>query len=213
MAALNLLEQLSFYGAYHSHWANVLIHLLFVPAIWWSACVFLCYSGPLLPWGEGDLADTLVAAGLPASSVPEWLLRLVVPDLGLVAFLLYSLYYLTLDLFAGITYAPVLAGLYLSSSWLVQELPETAWQLALGVHVLSWFMQIVPGHLMFEGRKPALTDSFFQSLILAPLFTWFELLFLVGYRPELAAQLKQNVQKQHAQWAAAAADTKNNKKD
>jgi uncharacterized membrane protein YGL010W len=30
-----------------------------------------------------------------------------------------------------------------------------------------------------------------QALTLAPLFVWFELLFLLGYRPQLYAQLQQ----------------------
>lgn len=32
-----------------------------------------------------------------------------------------------------------------------------------------------------------------QSLVLAPLFVWFELLFLLGYRPQLYAQLQERV--------------------
>lgn len=32
-----------------------------------------------------------------------------------------------------------------------------------------------------------------QALTLAPLFVWFELLFLLGYRPQLYAQLQQRV--------------------
>lgn len=36
------------------------------------------------------------------------------------------------------------------------------WAWALGVHVLSWYAQIHPGHLVLEKRKPALLDSFFQ---------------------------------------------------
>lgn len=32
-----------------------------------------------------------------------------------------------------------------------------------------------------------------QALTLAPLFVWFELLFLLGYRPQLYKQLQQRV--------------------
>jgi uncharacterized membrane protein YGL010W len=32
-----------------------------------------------------------------------------------------------------------------------------------------------------------------QALTLAPLFVWFELLFLLGYRPQLYADLQQRV--------------------
>jgi hypothetical protein len=37
-----------------------------------------------------------------------------------------------------------------------------AWKWALVVHVLSWYMQIHPGHAILEGRKPALLDSLVQ---------------------------------------------------
>jgi uncharacterized membrane protein YGL010W len=37
-----------------------------------------------------------------------------------------------------------------------------------------------PGHLVFEKRRPAILESLFQSLVLAPLFVWMELLFACG---------------------------------
>jgi uncharacterized membrane protein YGL010W len=39
--------------------------------------------------------------------------------------------------------------------------------------------------LLLEKRRPALTQSFFQSLVLAPIFTFFELLFAMGFRKKL----------------------------
>lgn len=40
-----------------------------------------------------------------------------------------------------------------------------AWKWAIGLHVLSWIVQIQLGHNMVEKRKPALMDSFFQVCI------------------------------------------------
>lgn len=37
-----------------------------------------------------------------------------------------------------------------------------AWAWALAAHMLGWYMQIHPGHLVLEKRKPALMDSFLQ---------------------------------------------------
>ena len=37
-----------------------------------------------------------------------------------------------------------------------------AWAWALAIHVLGWYMQIHPGHIILEKRKPALLDSFIQ---------------------------------------------------
>eukprot|EP00775_Hariotina_reticulata_P006457 gene6457-6686_t len=85
-----------------------------------------------------------------------------------------------------------------------------AWKWALLVHVFSWYMQIHPGHAVLEGRKPALLDSLGQAVTLAPLFVWFELLFLLGYRPQLLAQLQQRV---NASIAAFKADKQNKEKE
>jgi uncharacterized membrane protein YGL010W len=65
---------------------------------------------------------------------------------------------------------------------------STANQWALGIHVFSWIAQFV-GHGKFEGRAPALLDNLVQALFLAPFFVWMEILFMVGYRPELKRRL------------------------
>lgn len=40
-----------------------------------------------------------------------------------------------------------------------------AWAWALGVFVVSWYVQIHLGHMVLEERRPALLDSFFQVKI------------------------------------------------
>jgi hypothetical protein len=42
-------------------------------------------------------------------------------------------------------------------------------------------------------RTPPHLGGRFQAFALAPLFVWFEALFLLGYRPALQRQLKQRV--------------------
>jgi len=49
------------------------------------------------------------------------------------------------------------------------------------------------GHGVCEKRRPALTTSFFQSLVLAPIFTFFELLFWMGFKKELAKKINRRV--------------------
>jgi uncharacterized membrane protein YGL010W len=39
-----------------------------------------------------------------------------------------------------------------------------------------------------------------QSLVLAPLFVWFELLFLLGYRPRLHAEVQALVRANIEEW-------------
>jgi hypothetical protein len=42
----NLLDQLTFYGSYHSRGWNQVIHFIFVPLIHWSLTVWLAYLPP-----------------------------------------------------------------------------------------------------------------------------------------------------------------------
>ena len=77
--------------------------------------------------------------------------------------------------------------------------------IAGGLKALAWYMQLHPGHAVFEGRKPALIDGMYQSFSVAPLFVFYEGAFALGYRPALAQAVHANVQAQHAAWVAAAA--------
>lgn len=70
--------------------------------------------------------------------------------------------------------------------------PTATNQWAIAIHIVSWILQFV-GHGKFEGRAPALLDNLFQAIFLAPLFVWLELLFMLGYRPELKARVNKAV--------------------
>lgn len=79
--------------------------------------------------------------------------------------------------------------------------PETTNKAAIVVHVASWLLQFV-GHGAFEGRAPALLDNLVQAIFLAPLFVWLEVLFKLGYRPELQARVEKAVAKEIAKFRA-----------
>jgi 2-hydroxy fatty acid dioxygenase len=70
---------------------------------------------------------------------------------------------------------------------------EGAWKWALALHALAWYMQIHPGHAIFERKKPALLDSLVQAFAAAPLFVWLEVLFAFGYRSELQKRVSHKV--------------------
>lgn len=163
----NLREQLIFYGSYHNNILNQIIHFVFVPSILWSVSVWFAYTPAIV--SEPFLCPGMVLNGS--------FFFILVP---------YSLYYMILDGFAGLSWS-ICVGIpvWISSELFQQHCTEHAWIWALVVHVFSWIVQIVIGHMYYERRKPALMDSLFQSLLLAPLFVWFELLFFLGYRRDL----------------------------
>ena len=81
---------------------------------------------------------------------------------------IYGAYYIILEPFAGLTWT-LFQGwpMWLTASLFRQALPN-AWAWAFGVHILGWYMQIHIGHMLIEGRKPALLDSLFQVDSLLP---------------------------------------------
>eukprot|EP00197_Chlamydomonas_leiostraca_P008802 CAMPEP_0202864212 /NCGR_PEP_ID=MMETSP1391-20130828/4547_1 /ASSEMBLY_ACC=CAM_ASM_000867 /TAXON_ID=1034604 /ORGANISM="Chlamydomonas leiostraca, Strain SAG 11-49" /LENGTH=166 /DNA_ID=CAMNT_0049543935 /DNA_START=177 /DNA_END=677 /DNA_ORIENTATION=- len=146
--------------------------------------VWLAFSGELAP--------------MPAA-VQEVLGRSAVVNAPFLVFLLYSAFYLILEPVAGLTWAACVGlPMWITSTQFAAANPQHGWQIALGVHVFSWYMQIHPGHAVFEGRKPALLDSLVQAFALAPLFVWFEALFLLGYRRRLQQQLEVQIDKEVA---------------
>lgn len=96
---------------------------------------------------------------------------------------------------AGGLLAPLMLVGTAYANYLTSTYGQTANCWALGLHVISWIAQFI-GHGVFEGRKPALLDNLVQAFFLAPFFVWMEILFRLGYRPELRARLDDAVEKE-----------------
>ncbi|EGO01633.1 hypothetical protein SERLA73DRAFT_177050 [Serpula lacrymans var. lacrymans S7.3] len=174
-------KQLTFYGSYHSHPVNIIIHIFGVPLLLWSAWVL----GTLLP----------VPVFLPQIHhvFNEWLIfDLNVPA---ITFVFYLAYYLLLDPIAAILYAPQMVLSLLTATALSYQ-PDGITKAGV-VHVVSWIAQFL-GHGLAEGRAPALLDNILGAFVLAPFFVHLELLFKLGYRPALQKQLQNDVGKEIA---------------
>merc|ERR1712018_523520 len=68
------------------------------------------------------------------------------------------------------------------------------WNVALTIHVVAWILQFI-GHGVFEGRAPALIDSWDQAFLTAPLFVLLEILFFFGYRRDFHNKIMSQVVK------------------
>lgn len=84
------------------------------------------------------------------------------------------------------------SGQFVSAGVSVYGLP--VWQAALAIHVVAWIIQFI-GHGVFEGRAPALLDSWDQAFITAPLFVFLEILFAAGYRKQFHSSMMKEVEK------------------
>lgn len=174
--SLNLEKQLRFYGAYHHNPVNVAIHIVCVPAIL--------------------LTFLLLATNTPSIPLPPWLSVPYLPfNLGTSAAVLYTTLYILMEPVAGTMIAPLIIGGTAYANYLTSTYGAAANSWAGAINVVSWIAQFV-GHGAFEGRAPALLDNLVQALFLAPFFVWFEVLFSLGYRPDLKRRVDKAVEEE-----------------
>ena len=166
----NLEEQMAFYAAYHQDSRNKLTHFIGVPAIIFGLFI-------ALGWLRIELAGmTVTAAMLLAAVVLVWYFLLDVPLAAAMLVVNAVLIYLA-DLVAV---QPIKVG----AIWFLVFFGG------------GWVIQLI-GHV-FEGRKPALVDNFFQIFV-APIFLAAEVFFALGYKPQLHQRVLQLSRAQRAE--------------
>ncbi|KAL2363556.1 hypothetical protein RJZ56_003556 [Blastomyces dermatitidis] len=201
--ALNLEKQFTFYGAYHHNPVNVAIHITCVPVI--MLCMFqlvhLLFSHSLPISNKSRTNNNIQATNSgPVIPLPDSLsFTNLPPNLGTIAGLLYASLYVLMEPVAGALLAPLLVGGTALVNHLTATYGSAATYWGLGIQAVAWIAQFV-GHGAFEGRAPALLDNLVQAFFLAPFFVWLEILFSLGYRPQLKARIDQAVMKEIAKF-------------
>ena len=109
---------------------------------------------------------------------------------------------------AGAMLTPILVAATAYSNHLTSTYGNTANKWAGAVFLVSWLAQFV-GHGKFEGRAPALLDNIVQAFVLAPFFVFFELLFALGYRPELKKRIDKAVEEEIRKYRGKSSQTPN----
>ncbi|EGZ09574.1 hypothetical protein PHYSODRAFT_305059 [Phytophthora sojae] len=178
----DLEKQVTFYLSYHDNKMNQYIHL---------ACIW-----PIFVSGLMILAHTQPLAETPSfvSSLPYG--EYAVLNYSAVMAAVYMAWYVALDVYAGSLGAGIISACFVGANYFVAEgasaLGVHSMHAALAVHATAWILQFI-GHGVFERRKPALFDSLDQALITAPMFVLLEILFPLGYRPELYQRVMKQV--------------------
>ncbi|KAI0637901.1 hypothetical protein C8Q77DRAFT_1047256 [Trametes polyzona] len=115
------------------------------------------------------------------------------------------IYYYILEPTAALLYTP--EWLLIGFSSAAYAYKPGAIQLAATIHIISWLAQF-SGHFFAEGRSPALLDNLLGALVLAPFFVHLEILFKLGYKPELRDSIHQSVKQEIAQIKSTEAQSK-----
>lgn len=113
---LDLEKQFAFYGAYHSNPINVIIHMLFVWPIFFTALLLLYFTPSLFNLPH-------VVFSLFGSDV------VLVFNIGFLVALLYSVFYVCLDMKAGLLAALLCVVCWVGSSCVARWLGfSLAWK-------------------------------------------------------------------------------------
>eukprot|EP00533_Pseudo-nitzschia_delicatissima_P004321 CAMPEP_0116103784 /NCGR_PEP_ID=MMETSP0327-20121206/14076_1 /TAXON_ID=44447 /ORGANISM="Pseudo-nitzschia delicatissima, Strain B596" /LENGTH=246 /DNA_ID=CAMNT_0003595931 /DNA_START=306 /DNA_END=1046 /DNA_ORIENTATION=- len=167
---------LASYGVYHRVGWNQVIHFFGVPGILWSLLIcFVHVPIPIVGDRSVNYANFMAIC--------------------------YTLYYFSIDPLGAALYAPFIYAMYTSAVKLRQTDQAEAekalkangnnsgveWygtgkalRFALMVHFFCWYIQIHPGHAIIEGAKPAVLTGLGSALSTAPLFAFYEGLWLLG---------------------------------
>ncbi|KAJ7667716.1 hypothetical protein DFH06DRAFT_983759 [Mycena polygramma] len=172
--------QLTFYGAYHSNRINIAIHLICVPLL-------LCPSFQVLA------SQIPVPSFVPA--IHHSFSDHLVFDLNYSALhaALYLAYYCALEPVAALLYTPQMVLSLLTATAYSRSSGHITHAIIL--HSCAWVAQFL-GHGVAEKRAPALFDNLLGAVVLAPFFVHLEVLFKLGYRPELHKQLTNDIGKE-----------------
>ncbi|KAE8023233.1 hypothetical protein FH972_008956 [Carpinus fangiana] len=171
IGVFDLEKHFAFYGAYHRNQINIAIHMLFVWPILFTALLILYFTPSLfnLPHIEFSLFGNDV---------------ILVLNVGFLFALIYSVFYVCLDVKAGSLAALLCAICWVASSFIASRLGfSLAWKVVLVAQLLCWTVQFI-GHGIFEKRAPALLDNLVQAFVMAPFFVLLEALqMFFGYEP------------------------------
>ncbi len=181
----NASRALAFYGVYHRYGWNQFIHFFGVPGILYSLLIIFVH-------------------------VPIPLLGKFSINYGNFMAICYNLYYLSIDPLGAVLYAPIIYAMYASAIHLrntdhalaqkeakafttnAKPTAVVEWygkgqalKFGLAVHVFCWYIQIHLGHEIIEGAKPAVLNGLGGALSVAPLFAFYEGLWLLGINQQL----------------------------
>eukprot|EP00760_Papus_ankaliazontas_P032083 PhM_4_TR5615/c0_g2_i1/m.4004 len=177
---LDLEKELAFYGAYHSHPMNKVVHCTSVPLLLLSGAVALRDIANVGSVALPFLRSTRIALNFPTAIVA-----------------MYSSFYLYLDAPSGLLWTLLqgLPVLVLANCPCLLDSVANPTAAALAAHAALWAFQVIVGHMIFEKRKPALVDSAKQAFLTAPLFVMLEMLFPLGYKRGLHERVTERVKK------------------
>ncbi|KAG0310927.1 hypothetical protein BGZ97_012234 [Linnemannia gamsii] len=204
---LDLKYQMLQHGSQHHNPVNIGLHVIFIPLIIWASLVWGANSGPLI----ASPSARAVASGATIPVVLSKLFEFAVPNASMIVMSGYVTYYIALDRPTGLLSVPIFLGLAKHATHFLATNPE-ANKIAAYASIVSFLAQFI-GHGIFEKRSPELGMSFVVGAVLGPYFLLWEVLFFLGYRPQLKQEVDVLIKADIAAFRAKKALKKKNKQN
>ena len=168
------------YWRYHNNTVNCLIHIVFIPWIYYTFGIMIAHITPMMTVMDYTFNPAIIAVNGA-----------------------FCVVYLMVDRVTGLCFSAcnipetILCWVAVQHTTEVEALTGySTWQLAVGINIFGWLAQFV-GHGVFESkldtqilsvitticieRAPAIIDNLSYAL-LAPFFQMFEVLHYFGYK-------------------------------
>ena len=186
-----LKKQYNFYNEYHKNSYNKCIHYLCIPVLVFSLFILLNYIpydyhiSYLENYTLRDITFDLSNSNTIFSNTT--LDNIFLLNTSGCLYILYITYYLILNVLTGIICIPFYGIILLCSNYIVYNYYHRSWVGALFFQCVSWLFQFL-GHYCCENNKPALCNSLIKSVLIAPFFVIFDLLYMCGYKKKVFKQ-------------------------
>ncbi|XP_060958377.1 2-hydroxy-palmitic acid dioxygenase mpo1-like isoform X2 [Cannabis sativa] len=140
MGILDLEKQFSFYGAYHHNPINIAIHMLLVWPIFFTALLILYFTPSFFNLPQIELSIFEIHCFL-------------ILNFGFLIAIIYSLFYIALEVKSGSLAALLCMTAWILSSFLAQVLGfSLTWKVVLITQIVCWIGQFI-GHGVFEAMQ------------------------------------------------------------
>lgn len=131
---------------------------------------------------------------------------------GSIIILAYIIFYLWVGKYVvTCTYNMILIAMTMNAHWLYKLAPSYWWLFLILGQVVGWTGQLLFGHYLIEHSPAAVVGlSAVDSVMMAPVFSWWEVLFFLGYDKQFRDKLELAIQKKidelHPHWGPKSSD-------
>lgn len=125
------------------------------------------------------------------STFPGMQNRIWAPNWSLLVIAFYAFYYASFDIVVGLEWCVAMGGPLWFCAMCFRLWINRAWLWALGIHIWVWYAQLHLKQESWTRPRSIYRSSVLQKMTFAPLYVFYEILFVLGLASEMRSQIEQ----------------------